>query len=94
MTQIITQQSSPSPSVINFLSLLLQTTASVIYQFKKLSDTAEYDEDKDCLNVWEQSLRQQLHMNHDWYFINHEKIVYAESQFIIGKKAHNLINQH
>ena len=31
MTQIITQQSLPSPSVINFFSLLLQATASVIH---------------------------------------------------------------
>ena len=51
MTQIITQQPSSPPSVINLLSLLLQTMTSIIYQSEKLSDTAEYNEDKDCLNT-------------------------------------------
>ena len=31
-------------------------------------------------------------MNYDQYPINHEKIIYAESQLIIEKKAHNLMN--
>ena len=94
MTQIITQQSLPSPSVINFSSLLLQTTVSVIHQFKKFSDTAEYNRDRNCLNIWKQSLKQQLHMNHNQYFINYKKITYTESQLIIKKKTHNLMNQH
>ena len=67
---------------------------SVTHWSEKLPDIIEYDEDRDCLDAWKQSLRQWLHMNHDWYFINYEKIMYAESQFIIGKKAHNLIGQH
>ena len=33
-------------------------------------------------------------MNHNQYLINYEKIVYAESWLIIGKKAHNLMGQH
>ena len=57
MAQIITQQPLPPPSVINFPSLLLQAMASVTHWSEKLSDTAEYDRDRDCLNVWEQSLR-------------------------------------
>ena len=33
-------------------------------------------------------------MNHNQYLINYEKIIYAESQLIIRKKAHNLMSQH
>ena len=51
MAQIITQQPLFSFSVINFFSLLLQAMISAIHQFKKLPDTAEYDEDRDYLNV-------------------------------------------
>ena len=51
MTQIITQQSLSSLSIINLLSLLLQATASVIYQSEKLPNTAEYNKDRDCLNT-------------------------------------------
>ena len=92
MAQTITQQSLPPLSIINLLSLSLQAMISVIHQFEKLPDTAEYDENKDCLNAWKQSLRQWLHMNHNQYLINHKKIVYAESQLTIRKKTHNLIN--
>ena len=65
MAQTITQQSLPPPPVINLPSLLLQATAPAIHQSEKLPDTAEYDRDRDCLDAWEQSLRQRLHMNHD-----------------------------
>ena len=58
MAQIIIQQPLPPPPVINLLSLLLQAMASAIHQSEKLPDTAEYDRDRDCLNAWEQSLRQ------------------------------------
>ena len=58
MTQIITQQPLPPPSIINLLSLLLQVMASATHQSKKLSDITEYDRDRDCLNAWEQSLKQ------------------------------------
>ena len=51
MTQIITQQPLPPPSIINLLSLLLQATTSATHQFKKLSNTTEYNRDKDCLNI-------------------------------------------
>ena len=65
MTQIITQQPSPPPSVINLLSLLLQATASIIHQFKKLLNIIKYNRNRDCLNAWKQSLKQQLYMNHN-----------------------------
>ena len=58
MTQTITQQPLPPSSIINLPSLLLQVMASVIHQSEKLSDTTEYNGDRDCLNAWEQSLRQ------------------------------------
>ena len=64
------------------------------HRSEKLPDTAEYDEDRDHLNAWKQSLRQYLNMNHDWYLTDCEKIAYAESQLIIEKKAHNLIGQY
>ena len=51
MTQIITQQPLPPPSIINLPSLLLQAMASVIYWSEKLPDTAEYNGDRDCLNA-------------------------------------------
>ena len=51
ITQIITQQPLLSPPVINFPSLLLQAMVFVIHQSKKLLNTVEYDEDRDCLNV-------------------------------------------
>ena len=64
----------------------------VTHQSDKLSDTTEYDKNRDCLNAWKQSLKQQLHMNHNQYLINYEKIMYAESWLIIRKKAHNLMS--
>ena len=51
ITQIITQQPPLSPSVINLLSPSLQAMTSAIHQSEKLSNTAEYNRDKDCLNV-------------------------------------------
>ena len=66
----------------------------VTHWSEKLSDTAEYNKDRDCLNAWEQSLRQHLNMNHDQYLTDCEKIAYAESQLIIEKKAHNLMSQY
>ena len=91
VTQTLAQQPLPLPSVVNFPVSLLQTTAPVTHRSEKLPDTAEYDEDKDCLDAWEQSLRQHLNMNHDRYLTDCKKIAYAESQLIIGKKAHNLM---
>ena len=94
MTQTLAQQPLPLPSVVNFSVSLLQTTAPATHRSEKLSDTAEYDEDRDHLNAWEQSLRQCLNMNHDQYLTDCEKIAYAESQLIIEKKAHNLMGQY
>ena len=51
MAQTITQQPLPPPSIINFPSSLLQAMASAIHQSEKLSDTAEYNRDRDCLNT-------------------------------------------
>ena len=51
MAQITTQQSSPPLLVINFPSLLLQAMTFIIYQFKKLSNITEYNEDRDYLNI-------------------------------------------
>ena len=58
MTQTITQQPSPPPSVINFFSSLLQAMISAIHQSEKLFNITEYKRDRDCLNVWKQRLRQ------------------------------------
>ena len=58
MTQTITQQSPFPPSVINFSNSLSQAMISIIHQSEKLSDTAEYDGDKNYLNAWKQSLKQ------------------------------------
>ena len=94
VTQTLAQQPLPLPSVVNFPVSPLQATAPVTHRSEKLPDTAEYNEDRDHLNAWEQSLRQYLNMNHDWYLTDREKIAYAESQLIIGKKAHNLMGQY
>ena len=94
VAQTLAQQPLPLPPVVNFPVSPLQATAPATHQSEKLPDTAEYDGDRDCLNVWEQSLRQHLNMNHDRYPTDREKIAYAESQLIIGKKAHNLMGQY
>ena len=72
----------------------MQATAPATHRSEKLPDTAEYDEDRDCLDAWEQSLRQRLNMNHNQYLTDCKKIAYAESQLIIEKKAHNLMGQY
>ncbi|KAI4085795.1 MAG: hypothetical protein L6R37_008469, partial [Teloschistes peruensis] len=70
------------------------TTASTIHRSEKLPDTPEYDGDRDRLDAWEQSLIQRMHVNHDRYPTDREKIAYAESRLTIGKKAHNLMGQY
>ena len=94
VAQTLAQQPLPLPSVVNFSVSPLQATAPITHRSEKLPDTAEYNEDRDHLNAWEQSLRQRLNMNHDQYLTDCEKIAYAESQLIIGKKAHNLMGQY
>ena len=94
VAQTLAQQPLPLPPVVNFPVSPLQAMAPATHRFKKLSDTAEYDGDRDRLNAWKQSLRQRLNMNHNQYLTDHEKIAYAESQLIIGKKAHNLMGQY
>ena len=94
VAQTLAQQPLPLSPVVNFSISLLQATAPATHRSEKLPDTAEYDEDRDHLNAWEQSLRQRLNINHDQYLTNCEKIAYAESQLIIGKKAHNLMGQY
>ena len=61
---------------------------------EKLPDIAEYDGNMDNLDSWEQSLIQRMHVNHDRYPTENEKITYAESRLTIGKKAHNLMNRY
>jgi len=67
---------------------------SIVIRFEKLFDIAEYEGNKDRLNAWKQSLIQRMNVNNDCYFSHCVKIAYAESQLIIGKKAHNLMNQY
>ena len=73
VAQTLAQQPLPLPSVVNFPVSLLQATAPITHRSEKLPDTAEYDEDRDRLNAWEQSLRQRLNMNHDRYLTDCEK---------------------
>ena len=51
VTQTLAQQPLPLPPVVNFSVSPLQATAPVTHRSEKLSDTAEYDEDRDCLNA-------------------------------------------
>ena len=51
VAQTLAQQPPPLPPVVNFPVSPLQATAPVTHRSEKLSDTAEYDEDRDCLNA-------------------------------------------
>ena len=57
VTQTLAQQPLPLPPVVNFPVSSLQATAPATHWSEKLSDTAEYNEDRDHLNASEQSLR-------------------------------------
>ena len=69
----------------------LTASATPVHLFKKLSDTSEYDEDRDKLNTWEHALIQRMHVNHNQYSTDTAKIAYAESQLTIDKRASILI---
>ena len=97
VTQTIQNQSSSSylAFVINFS--LTSTVVSITLaasRFEKLSNILEYESDRKHLNAWEQNLIQYMNINHDRYFIDRVKIVYAKSSLIMKKKAHNLMNQY
>lgn len=70
------------------------TVAPQPQKSEKLPDVDPYDGDMDKLDAWEQSLVQRMHANRDRYPSDEDKIAYAESRLVIGKKAHNLMNQH
>ncbi len=91
VTQTLRNQPLPSAPVIHLPPASVTAAAIPVRLSEKLSDIAEYDEDRDKLNAWKQSLKQRMHMNHDRYIIDEAKIAYAESRLIIGKKAHILM---
>ncbi len=91
VAQTLRNQPLSSISVIHLPSASVTVAAISVRLSEKLSDIVEYDEDRDKLNAWEQSLKQRMHMNHDRYIIDEVKIVYVEFRLIIGKKTHILM---
>ena len=89
IAQILNNQSS-------FIIHLFANSVAIFITFKfmKLLDIFKYEKNKDWLNAWKQSLIQRMKMNDDHYFSHRVKIIYVESQFIINKKIHNLMNQY
>lgn len=61
---------------------------------EKLPDISEYEGDQDKLDAWEQTLIQRMHVNHDRYPTDGDKIAYAELKLAVGKKASNLMNRY
>ncbi len=91
VTQTLWNQSLSLISVIHLSSASVTVAVILVWLFKKLSDIVEYNEDKDKLNAWKQSLKQRMHMNHDRYIIDEVKIIYVESHLIIEKKTYILM---
>ncbi len=91
VTQTLWNQSLSSISVIHLSSASVTVAAIFVRLSEKLSDIVEYNEDKDKLNAWKQSLKQRMHMNHDRYIIDEVKIVYVKFRLIIEKKTHILM---
>ncbi len=91
VTQTLRNQPLSSISVIHLSSASVTVAVILVRLSEKLSDIVEYDEDKDKLNAWKQSLKQRMHMNHDRYIIDEVKIIYVESRLIIEKKTHILM---
>ncbi len=91
VTQTLRNQSLSSIFVIHLSSASVTVAVIFVRLSEKLSDIVEYDEDRDKLNAWKQSLKQRMHMNHDRYIIDEVKIVYVESCLIIEKKTHILM---
>ena len=73
---------------------IINSSQNSALKSEKLSDISEYEEKKNKLNAWEQALIQKMHINHDWYLIQSEKIVYAESCFKIENRVHNLMSHY
>ncbi len=91
VTQTLRNQSLSSISVIHLSSASVAVAVILVRLSEKLSDIIKYDEDKDKLNAWKQSLKQRIHMNHDRYIIDEVKIIYVEFRLIIEKKTHILM---
>ena len=90
-TQTLRNQSLSLIFVIYLSSASVTVAVIFVRLSEKLSDIVEYDEDKDKLNAWKQSLKQCMHMHHDRYIIDEVKIVYVKSHLIIEKKTHILM---
>ena len=76
-------------------SFVMQFTFAFISLFRlleKLSNIIEYDENRNKFDVWKQTLKQKMHINHDRYFIDVLKIFYVEFRLIIKKKVHIFMN--
>ena len=74
---------------------MIQFTFIFVFLFrllKKLFNIVEYDKNCNKLDVWKQTFKQKIHINHDRYFIDIFKIFYVESRLIIEKKVHIFIN--
>jgi len=91
VAQTLRNQPLPPAPVIHLPPASVTAAAILVRLSEKLPDIVEYDEDRDKLNAWKQSLKQRMHMNHDRYTTDEAKIAYAESRLIIGKKAHILM---
>ncbi len=91
VTQTLWNQSLSLIFVIHLSSASVTVTVILVRLSEKLSDIVEYNEDKDKLNAWKQSLKQRMHMNHDQYIIDEVKIIYIEFRLIIEKKTHILM---
>ena len=93
ITQIIAQ-TLHNQSLFNIQVFANFVAVLIFIKFKKLLNISEYERDKDCLNVWKQSLIQRININNDHYFFHWAKIIYIESRLIINKKTHNLMSQY
>jgi len=91
VAQTLRNQPLPPAPVIHLPPASVTAAVIPVRLSEKLPDIVEYDEDRDKLNAWKQSLKQRMHMNHDRYTIDEAKIAYAESRLIIGKKTHILM---
>ena len=93
ITQIVAQiLNNQSLFIVHFSAN--SVAVFIASRFKKLLNIFKYERDKDWLNAWKQSLIQCMNVNNDCYFSHRVKIIYVESQFIIDKKIHNLMNQY
>ena len=93
-------QTSVSFSYFNYqvffiaLTQIIDSSWNLTSKSEKLSDISEYEENKNKLNAQEQVLIQRMHINHDWYLIQSEKIAYAEFCLKIRNRTHNLMSYY